>query len=92
MKVNVPDELLMPAVELQQLSEVWRDHITETRSVGDEWLAKRTSALLVVPSVPSPESHNCLLNPLHADARKIQVEWCRWIKYDQRLFRVGVTV
>jgi hypothetical protein len=38
--------------------------------------------------VPSPESTNCLFNPLHPDARKVRVEWSRWIDYDRRLFQM----
>jgi hypothetical protein len=33
-------------------------------------------------------STNYLLNPLHPDASGIRVASCKWIEYDQRLFRV----
>jgi RES domain-containing protein len=82
---GLPAEVLAP----DRLSEGWRENLRETQAIGDEWLAQRHSALLVVPSVPSPESSNWLLNPLHGDAKTMAVEWCRWIKYDRRLFRVA---
>ena len=88
MRVSLPDDLPRRSLPGEGLSEAWREHLTETRSVGDEWLASRSSALLLVPSVPSPESFNCLLNPLHSDAKKLEIEWCRWIKYDRRFFRI----
>ena len=81
----VPTETLSP----DKLSEVWRDHLTETQSIGDAWLASRSSALLAVPSVPSPESLNYLLNPLHPDSKTLLIDWCKWIKYDRRLFRLS---
>jgi RES domain-containing protein len=81
---NLPREVL----PIDRLSEGWRDRLRETQAVGDEWHAKRSSALFIVPSVPSPESFNCLLNPQHPGAKKIEIEWCKWIKYDRRLFRV----
>jgi RES domain-containing protein len=90
-KVLIPDDLAKEVIPTDRLSDVWRDYITETQMLGDEWLSRRSGALLVVPSVPSPESHNCLLNPLHPDARRIDIEWCKWIKYDRRLFRVSQT-
>jgi RES domain-containing protein len=88
-KIIAPQGVLMEVLACERLSEGWRENSTETRAIGDEWLAKKFSALLVVPSGPSPESSNCLLNPLHRDAKKVEIEWCKWIKYDRRLFRVA---
>ena len=34
---------------------------------------------------------NYLFNPLHPDAKGVEIEWCRWIKYDKRLFRMPET-
>jgi RES domain-containing protein len=90
-KVITPDDLLIGALSPTALSNIWRDHLAETQAIGDNWLDRRSSALLSVPSVPSPESFNCLLNPLHPDARSLEIEWCKWIKYDQRLFHVSAT-
>jgi hypothetical protein len=42
----------------------------------------------MVPSAPSPESSNYLLNPLHPDARSLVIDWSRWIDYDKRLFHL----
>jgi RES domain-containing protein len=89
MKVTVGDGLMPATLPEDRLSNAWREQITETQAIGDEWLAKQDSAFLVVPSVPSPESLNCLLNPLHGDARKVSIEWCKWLKWDRRLFRAG---
>jgi len=87
-KVIAPDGLPREILAPDRLSDGWRENLTETRSVGDEWLAKHFGALLMVPSVPSPESFNCLLNPLHPEAKRMEIGWCKWIKYDCRLFRV----
>jgi len=88
-KVIAVGDLPRETVPPDRLSESWRENLRETQSVGDEWLAKQSGGLLFVPSVPSPESFNCLLNPLHPDAKKVEIEWCKWIKYDRRLFRVS---
>jgi RES domain-containing protein len=73
-------------VKESDLSPEWRTSWLETQPIGDAWLTSRSSALLAVPSSPSPESTNYLLNPLHPDAAGCKIEWCRRISYDQRLF------
>jgi RES domain-containing protein len=82
MKVAVSD-----AIPITEPPSIPQD-LSETRAMGDAWLGGSKSALLRVPSVPSPESWNYLLNPLHPDARQVKVEWVRSIAYDQRLFRI----
>ena len=60
-----------------QLSRVNSDRTVATQKIGDAWLAEQSSALLRVPSIPSPESWNYLLNPLHPDAASIKIEWAK---------------
>ncbi|MGD0796123.1 MAG: RES family NAD+ phosphorylase [Acidobacteriaceae bacterium] len=73
----------------KQVATIRPDDLTTTQSLGDAWLAARTSALLRVPSIPSPESWNYLLNPLHSAAARIKVDWARRITYDKRLFHLA---
>ena len=89
MKVNVADEVSTDALPTNILSNNWRANIGETQPAGDSWLARGSSALLAVPSAPSPESLNYLFNPLHKDAKGLVREWCQWIEYDKRLFHIS---
>jgi RES domain-containing protein len=86
MKVVVPEAVSAPAVD--PLPDDWRENQKKTQAFGNKWLAERQSALLAVPSVPSPESQNYLFNPSHPDARHLTVEWCRWFPFDKRLFHI----
>jgi RES domain-containing protein len=88
-RISVADSVSGDALPANALSNRWRDDIPETQLAGDSWLANGRSALLAVPSGPSPESLNYLLNPLHADARGLTVEWHKRIGYDKRLFHVS---
>jgi RES domain-containing protein len=88
MKIAVDEPLWSKARDIHPLPEDWRDALDHTRQIGDAWLAARSSALLIVPSAPSPESSNYLLNPLHSDARSLVVEWSKWVSYDKRLFHL----
>ena len=91
MKITVADQVATDAFDLNRLSGNWRDDADQTKSIGDSWLAGADSALLAVPSVPSPESVNYLFNPLHPDAQGVEIEWCKRIKYDGRLFHIPET-
>jgi RES domain-containing protein len=86
LKVKAAENVSMLMLAPELLSENWRDNKDETRSLGDRWLNERHSALLAVPSAPSPESTNYLLNPLHQEAEGVAIEWYKRIKYDKRLF------
>jgi RES domain-containing protein len=88
MKVAVSDNVSTEILASNALLGNWREDLSRTRATGDAWLAQGNSALLGVPSVPSPESVNYLFSPLHPDAKHLQTEWCKWIEYDKRLFHL----
>jgi len=88
MHIAVPDPIWALAQPVGDLPDDWRENINQTRQMGDNWLAAADSVLLRVPSAPSPESFNCLLNPLHPGSRSLHIAWTRWIAYDKRLFHL----
>jgi len=88
LQVNVPVDVTIDEVHPASLVEGWQDDFQATRNLGDQWLNDRRTALLKVPSAPSPESFNFLLNPNHPDATKVAVKFGRWLRYDRRLFHV----
>lgn len=53
---------------------------------GTAWLAAKTSALLVVPSIIVPEEENVLINPLHPDAKSTSAVNTGYWQFDHRLF------
>jgi RES domain-containing protein len=73
----------------RQRARIDPDDLSTTQALGDAWLVARSSALLRVPSIPSPESWNYLFNPLHPRAASIKVDWARHITYDKRLFHIS---
>lgn len=88
LKISIVDGVSIAALPHEALPANWREDVNQTRALGDTWLAKRESALLAVPSAPSPESTNYVLNPLHPEAKGVTVDWVRQLRYDRRLFRV----
>ena len=56
------------------------------RAFGDAWIRERRTAVLVVPSVVARREGNVLLNPQHADFKKIVAVSPEPVVWDARLF------
>src|SRR5260370_20975905 len=54
LKAEAPDDVVVKNVLLHELPRDWREALTITRTIGDEWLAAGQTALLRVPSVIVP--------------------------------------
>ena len=87
-RAEVEENFSLEVLDADALPSDWRDDTASTQAMGDAWLKGGGSALLAVPSVPSPESLNYLFNPLHRDAAGVKIAWCKRLEYDRRLFRV----
>ena len=88
LKISLPSSVTAQELTSRQVATVEERDIASTRGIGDAWLDAKTSAVLRVPSIPSPESWNYLLNPLHPDAAMLRLEWAKHIAYDRRLFHL----
>ena len=86
LKISGPD-LPFEKIEIETLCADWPQRVEVTRDLGSAWLKQGTSALLRVPSMLVPETTNFLLNPLHADARLLQIEESFQYPFDVRLKR-----
>lgn len=81
------------AVSVEQHGEsslpVGWDHadLHVARAFGDAWIRERRTAVLVVPSVVARREVNVLLNPRHADFKKIVAGSPEPVVWDARLFR-----
>ena len=87
LKLEIPDSASRERIDPASLPEGWTEDAVITRKAGDAWLRADRSALLEVPSAIVPETSNWVLNPDHADAKQIRIEWSRRFPYDSRLFR-----
>jgi RES domain-containing protein len=88
LRVVVPDSVSAHVLQREIPGLGWESDSRKTQPLGDAWLADKDSALFGVPAVPAPESTNYLLNPLHPDASGVEIDWCRWIAYDDRIFGI----
>ena len=85
--IDVPDDLVVSSLDVGALLVDWRAYPAppELQRLGDEWLSDSRSAVLAVPSSVVPEEHNFLVNPAHADARRITVASTAPFDLDSRL-------
>lgn len=86
LKLEVPDDVRVERVLLDELPRDWPEKPEATRSIGDAWLATGSTALLTVPSAIVPETLNVLLNPAHQDAKRIVIVQASEHVIDPRLF------
>jgi RES domain-containing protein len=85
LKAEGPDDLPLSSVSVADLPPNWITHPMATRTIGDEWLGLKSSALLRVPSAILPETFNILLNPEHRNAARVKVLWHAEHPWDTRL-------
>ena len=86
LKISGP-ELSFEEIAMSSLDRGWTDRVEITREVGSAWLERGSAVLLRVPSALVPETANYLLNPLHADAKLLQIEDSFVYPFDDRLKR-----
>lgn len=87
LKAEAPDQMSMDRVEESKLAANWRADLVSTRTIGDQWLAGGSTALLRIPSAILPETWNVLLNPQHPEASSVSVKWRHAYPWDDRLLQ-----
>jgi RES domain-containing protein len=85
------DEAVVEMLDPSALPASWMAHPPprEAQAVGDRWVEEGRSAALRVPSVIVPSEFNYVLNPAHADFRKIRIGAAVPFPFDARLATRG---
>ena len=85
LKIEVPKSVPVRTLGASALPPNWVQAVIATKTIGDQWLASKSSGLLRVPSAIVPETFNILLNPEHPDADKVRILWHEGYPWDARL-------
>lgn len=91
LEIEASDRLASETIPTTSLPAGWPSRPDITRPIGDDWLASRRSALLLVPSVIVPETYNVLFNPEHPPAEDLTLRKVHRHPLDQRLAAVAGT-
>ncbi|OGK87308.1 MAG: hypothetical protein A2W08_05860 [Candidatus Rokubacteria bacterium RBG_16_73_20] len=85
----IPASVRVARVRLAQLPPDWRAYPAPRAcaELGTRWIAARSTAVLAVPSAVVPSEPDYLLNPLHADFRRIRVGRPQPFSFDPRLWK-----
>lgn len=82
------DTLSIKEVKSNKLKTDWINDFDYTRFMGDQFIQAGTHAILKVPSAVIKEEHNFIMNPLHADFKKIKITQTVSFSTDKRLFSI----
>lgn len=82
------DESLVERVSVEQLDPLWSSEppTLTSQSVGNEWVASASSAVMAVPSAIVPEEYNYLLSPRHPRFSEIKIGKPSPCRFDPRLY------
>ncbi len=85
---EIPTDLIFE-LERRRLPSNWRAQpaTPPTRQIGAGSVKAQTSAALAVPSVIVPQERNYLLNPAHADFKKIRIGKAEPFSFDPRMWK-----
>lgn len=72
---ELPKNVRVERIHASDLPGRWREFPAPPylQKIGDGWIFRRATAVLVVPSAVIPQEDNYLLNPAHPDFKRIRV-------------------
>ena len=85
---EVPDDVPVDMIQEDSLPQGWdKENTSPARVFGDQWLNEARTTVLIIPSVIARHDQNALVNPLHPDAKKINISEPNLVIWDKRLFK-----
>jgi RES domain-containing protein len=88
---DVPDNLSRKRIQAAHMPAHWRETPAppELVQIGDEFVKKGETCLLLVPSALAVNETNWLINPQHPEFKRISLQAPEPLRYDPRMFRRG---
>ncbi|RYY66930.1 MAG: RES domain-containing protein [Chitinophagaceae bacterium] len=86
--IQLPSNITVAEISQKKIKAGWEKDAGYTQFIGDEFVRNRQDLVLKVPSAVIQEESNFLINPLHADFKKVKIAEIRSFKPDERLFTI----
>ena len=85
---DVPDRVSRAQLEAEELPANWREIPASPAlaQIGDDFVTKAETCLLLVPSALAVHENNWLINPQHPEFRQMVVHPAEPLRYDPRMF------
>jgi RES domain-containing protein len=84
-EVRIPSRVKIQEPRRGELPPGWQDIESVTQFLGERWLRLTGSSVVRVPSAIIPEENNYVINPEHADFRRIEFLASVPFRFDSRL-------
>jgi len=83
--ISIPDDAAKE-ISADKLKTDWQEDEDYTAFMGTGFLRNNTNLILKVPSAIITEEHNYLINPGHADFKKVKIKRSKQFIFDKRLY------
>ncbi len=83
--IEFPDQQAISEISYKKIKKNWHKEIEYTQWLGDQFIQNKRSLVLKVPSAIVPQENNFLLNPLHAEFKKVKIISSELLNLDKRL-------
>jgi len=89
MQLHIPDDISLQKINTTALPLNWNTfpHPVETQAIGDAFIYDNEYCVLQIPSAVTQGDYNLLINPNHADFKRIKIISTERFTFDQRMFR-----
>ena len=86
--LEIPKNIRVERVSESKLPSNWRLYpaLDELKEIGKRWIKNSATAILAVPSAVIPQELNYLINPEHADFKKMKINKPIQFNLDERMF------
>ncbi len=84
--IYIPDSAPAGEINVGKLKTGWQEDEDYTAFMGTEFLRNNETLILKVPSAIIAEEHNYLVNPGHADFKKVKIKKSKQFIFDKRLY------
>jgi len=89
MTIFIPDDAAIYNLSPADLPKDWNawPHSISTQALGDRFIMENKYPILRVPSAVTQGDFNLLINPMHADFKRIRIIENKKFPFDSRIFK-----